>query len=117
MALLKAEELPRRTGAILFDSDGDSALTPFPYPRQDREGRVVYRVFCREVADGVLEMIVLGVVRMGRRASAVACEWLAPSRLIITLTFVFWIIVTARLQWIEPELEAPPARPSGDRLA
>jgi 5-methyltetrahydrofolate--homocysteine methyltransferase len=65
---------------ILYDTDGDSELARFSFPRQNREGGLCIADFFRDVGDGERDVIGLQLVTMGRTASETAREWFAQDR-------------------------------------
>jgi 5-methyltetrahydrofolate--homocysteine methyltransferase len=68
------------TTSILFDVDGETELTRFSLPRQNKEGGLCIADFFRDVTEGPRDVIGLQVVTMRRRASEAAREWFAENR-------------------------------------
>jgi len=65
---------------VVFDSDGETPLARFAFPRQARAGGLCIADFFRDVDSGVRDVVGLQVVTMGSRASEVARQWFGDNR-------------------------------------
>ncbi|WP_316980194.1 methionine synthase [Shumkonia mesophila] len=65
---------------VLFDSDGQTPVARFAFPRQARAGGLCIADFFRDVDSGVRDVVGLQVVTMGSRASEVARQWFGDNR-------------------------------------
>jgi len=65
---------------VLFDSDGQTPVARFAFPRQARAGGLSIADFFRDVDSGVRDVVGLQVVTMGSRASEVARQWFGDNR-------------------------------------